>query len=88
MFTVIISSCDRTEIWVKLDVIQQNRCAYCEAAIKTERESSNSHIEHFRQRRAHSYPQGTFLWSNMFGSCSLILIFRRTKVSISRYKRG
>lgn len=27
----------------------------------------NRHIEHFRQRR--SYPQGTFDWSNLFGSC-------------------
>ena len=28
----------------------------------------NRHIEHFRQRR--SYPQGTFEWSNLFGSCN------------------
>lgn len=28
----------------------------------------NRHIEHFRQRRIH--PQGTFDWSNLFGSCN------------------
>lgn len=56
------------EIWLKLDEMQQQRCAYCECAIKTYRENSNSHIEHFRQRR--SYPQGTFLWGNVFGSCN------------------
>ncbi len=28
----------------------------------------NRHIEHFRQRR--SYPQGTFDWGNLFGSCN------------------
>lgn len=58
----------KSEIWLKLDQMQQQRCAYCEAEIKTSRESSNSHIEHLRQRR--SYPQGTFLWRNLFGSCN------------------
>tara|TARA_B100000408_G_scaffold99292_1_gene76723 strand:- start:8383 stop:9021 length:639 start_codon:yes stop_codon:yes gene_type:complete len=58
----------KSEIWQKLDEMQQQRCAYCECVIKTDRENSNSHIEHFRQRR--SYPQGTFLWSNVFGSCN------------------
>lgn len=58
----------KSEIWLKLDEMQQHRCAYCEAAIKTERANSNAHIEHLRQRR--SYPQGTFLWSNLFGSCN------------------
>lgn len=28
----------------------------------------NRHIEHFRQRNR--YPQGTFAWSNLFGSCN------------------
>lgn len=58
----------KSEIWLKLDEMQQHRCAYCEAEIKTARENSNSHIEHLRQRR--SYPQCTFLWSNLFGSCN------------------
>ncbi|PWQ96582.1 retron Ec78 anti-phage system effector HNH endonuclease PtuB [Leucothrix pacifica] len=63
-----VTPAHKTEIWLKLDEMQQQRCAYCECAIKTNRENSNSHIEHFRQRR--SYPQGTFLWSNLFGSCN------------------
>jgi len=58
------------EIWLKLDEMQQQRCAYCECAIKTDKDNSNSHIEHFRQRRSSSHPQGTFLWSNLFGSCN------------------
>lgn len=57
----------KSEIWLKLDEMQQHRCAYCEAAIKTESSKSNSHIEHLRQRR--NFPQGTFLWGNLFGSC-------------------
>ena len=60
----------KSEIWLKLDEMQQYRCAYCEAEIITNRANSNSHIEHLRQRRANSYPQGTFLWSNLFGSCN------------------
>jgi uncharacterized protein (TIGR02646 family) len=58
----------KNEIWLKLDEMQQRRCAYCESVIKTDRKNSNSHIEHFRQRR--NYLQGTFLWSNIFGSCN------------------
>lgn len=54
---------ERTEIWEKLNAMQGNRCAYCEADISEGRR----HIEHFRQRRCHS--QGTFDWSNLFGSC-------------------
>lgn len=54
---------ERGEIWEKLNAMQSNRCAYCEAAIDAE----NRHIEHFRQRSKH--PQGTFNWSNLFGSC-------------------
>ncbi|MGH1430430.1 MAG: retron Ec78 anti-phage system effector HNH endonuclease PtuB [Neptuniibacter sp.] len=60
----------KSEIWLKLDEMQQHRCAYCEAAIKTDINTSNSHIEHLRQRR--SFPQGTFLWSNLFGSCNRV----------------
>ncbi|WP_412071382.1 retron system putative HNH endonuclease [Pseudomonas sp. FEN] len=43
--------------------MQGPRCAYCEGPMV----EGNRHIEHFRQRR--SYPQGTFDWSNLFGSC-------------------
>ncbi|MES2261582.1 MAG: retron Ec78 anti-phage system effector HNH endonuclease PtuB [Pseudomonadota bacterium] len=55
---------EREQIWKKLDAMQGKRCAYCEAAIDKE----NRHIEHFRQRSR--YPQGTFAWNNLFGSCN------------------
>lgn len=55
---------ERGEIWSKLNAMQGNRCAYCEAEIS----QSKSHIEHFRQRDR--YPQGTFDWRNLFGSCN------------------
>ncbi len=54
---------ERGDIWTKLDAMQGCRCAYCEAAIS----QGKCHIEHFRQRDR--YPQGTFEWSNLFGSC-------------------
>lgn len=54
---------EKSEIWAKLDSMQDGRCAYCEANLDKAR-----HIEHFRQRR--SYPQGTFDWNNLFGSCN------------------
>ncbi|WP_445181433.1 retron system putative HNH endonuclease [Pseudomonas sp. McL0111] len=47
-----------------LQVMQDTRCAYCEANIS---KSGHAHIEHFRQR--HRYPQGTFEWTNLFNSC-------------------
>lgn len=58
----------KNEIWLRLDQMQQNRCAYCETHINTEPDNRAAHIEHFRQRNR--YPQGTFLWSNLFGSCN------------------
>lgn len=54
---------ERAAIWEKLIAMQGNRCAYCEGPIcENQRE-----IEHFRQRSR--YPQGTFDWLNLFGSC-------------------
>ncbi|MFY9261689.1 MAG: retron Ec78 anti-phage system effector HNH endonuclease PtuB [Gallionella sp.] len=53
----------RQAIWDKLNAMQGGRCAYCEAAIG----EGKRHIEHFRQRGR--YPQGTFAWDNLFGSC-------------------
>ena len=55
---------ERQAIWQALDQMQGARCAYCEATIS----EGNRHIEHFRQRR--SFPQGTFDWNNLFGSCN------------------
>lgn len=54
---------ERGDIWTKLDAMQDCRCAYCEAIISRDKR----HIEHFRQRGR--YPQGTFDWNNLFGSC-------------------
>ncbi|GHU03948.1 hypothetical protein FACS1894158_03340 [Betaproteobacteria bacterium] len=60
-----VSSADKAAIWRELDDMQGKRCAYCEADISN---TNNKHIEHFRQRGR--FPQGTFDWSNLFGSCS------------------
>ena len=55
---------ERLVIWEKRIAMQGERCAYCEAKIAVD----DRHIEHFRQRSR--YPQGTFQWSNLFGSCN------------------
>jgi uncharacterized protein (TIGR02646 family) len=55
---------ERQDIWAKLDTMQGQRCAYCESDIS----DCQRHIEHFRQRDR--YPQGTFDWNNLFGSCN------------------
>ncbi|GHU08745.1 hypothetical protein AGMMS50225_07950 [Betaproteobacteria bacterium] len=60
-----VSPADKTAIWRELDDMQGARCAYCEADISN---PDNKHIEHFQQRRR--FPQGTFDWNNLFGSCS------------------
>jgi len=54
---------ERAEIWTQLDAMQGQRCAYCEADIV----EGDREIEHFRQRSR--YPQGTYAWDNLFGSC-------------------
>lgn len=59
---------DKLQIWQQLNTMQQYRCAYCEGGTKTASDDSNAHIEHFRQRSR--YPQGTFKWANIFGSCN------------------
>lgn len=55
---------ERTGIWQSLELMQGQRCAYCEGPIGPQ----NRHIEHFRQRDRH--PQGTYDWNNLFGSCN------------------
>jgi len=60
------TTAEKADIWVALEAMQGQRCAYCEGPINKD----NRHIEHFRQKAAHIYPQGTFLWSNLFGSCN------------------
>ena len=54
----------KAAIWTELDAMQMQRCAYCEADIG----NGKKHIEHFRQKGRD--PTGTFLWSNLFGSCN------------------
>jgi uncharacterized protein (TIGR02646 family) len=55
---------EREEIWAKLLAMQGEYCAYCEGPMPV----FKRHIEHFRQRSR--YPQGTFDWHNLFGSCN------------------
>ncbi|WP_444935854.1 retron Ec78 anti-phage system effector HNH endonuclease PtuB [Microbulbifer sp. JMSA004] len=64
-----VTQAHKNEIWLKIDEMQNGRCAYCEATIRTTPGERNAHLEHFRQKRTDCYPQGTFLWSNLFGSC-------------------
>lgn len=40
------------------------RCAYCEDAIH-----HAGHIEHFRRKNQHHFPELTFEWSNLFLAC-------------------
>ncbi|WP_122289059.1 retron Ec78 anti-phage system effector HNH endonuclease PtuB [Serratia plymuthica] len=54
---------DKNKIWLELDKMQGERCAYCQAKVK----KGSRHIEHFRQRRTHQ--DLTFQWTNLFGSC-------------------
>lgn len=57
---------NKTKIWVDLHKMQGNRCAYCECELQ----NGKKHIEHFRQKETSKYPQGTFQWDNLFGSCN------------------
>lgn len=55
---------EKRDIWIGLDAMQGQRCAYCEGPMV----EPGRHIEHFRQRSR--YRQGTFDWGNLFGSCN------------------
>jgi uncharacterized protein (TIGR02646 family) len=59
-----VSSEDKTEIWEALQAMQLDRCAYCESKIT----APKRHIEHFCLRSL--YPNKTFDWLNLFGSCN------------------
>jgi len=61
-----VTPVDKAIIWQKLTQMQGNLCAYCESGLKQD----HKHIEHFRQKAGHIYPQGTFQWDNLFGSCN------------------
>lgn len=58
---------DKNEIWQQLEKMQLKRCAYCECKMILHPERQDVHIEHFRPKS--TYPQGTFEWKNLFGSC-------------------
>lgn len=58
-----LDSSDKDEIRTELKAMQSERCAYCECSTV----AHGQHIEHFRQKSI--YPQGTFDWWNLFGSC-------------------
>lgn len=62
-----VLAADREAIWAKLDDMQQGRCAYCESSFPQQNGRYAAHIEHFRQRDR--FPEGTFDWLNLFGSC-------------------
>jgi len=70
---------ERSAIWDKLNAMQGNRCAYCEMEIS----QGKGHIEHFRQRSR--YPQGTFDWANLFGSCDRNGVCGRHKDECGNY---
>ena len=59
-----VTSTDKQDIWLALDAMQGQRCAYCEADIS----HGACHIEHFRQKGRD--PKQTFVWANLFGSCN------------------
>ena len=59
-----VAPAEKASIWIELDAMQGQRCAYCESDIR----NGNRHIEHFRQKGRD--PKGTFVWSNLFGSCN------------------
>ena len=61
-----VNNVDKVEIWTALEIMQGHRCAYCESDIS----GRNKQIEHFRQKASHCYPQATFEWANLFGSCT------------------
>ena len=75
-----VEQADKTEIWRHLNQMQQQRCAYCERYIK---KKSRRHIEHFRQRSR--YPEGTFAWINLFGSCNFNKNCGKHKDSVPAY---
>ena len=54
----------KKKIRSRLRKMQGPRCAYCEGAVYCD-----AHIEHFRRKNPHHFPELTFAWSNLFWSC-------------------
>ena len=55
---------DKQQIRASLEQMQDVRCAYCEGPVY-----GDGHIEHFRRKNPHHFPNLTFVWSNLFLSC-------------------
>ncbi|WP_048797604.1 retron Ec78 anti-phage system effector HNH endonuclease PtuB [Hafnia paralvei] len=55
---------NKNDVWDGLFLMQGHRCAYCECELLT---YYKGHVEHFVQKGR--FPQYTFDWSNLFGSC-------------------
>ena len=77
-----LGTAEKAEIWNQLEQMQGARCAYCEANIG----AGLRHIEHLRQRGR--YPQGTFDWANLFGSCNREDSCGKHKDSCGAYNSG
>ena len=58
----------------KLLLMQNFRCAYCECVLRNDSEDGErehkGHIEHFKRKSRFFYPELTFIWGNLFYSCS------------------
>ena len=54
----------KDDIWQQLTDMQNAFCAYCESRLHDRKR----HIEHFFKRE--NFPQLTFDWGNIFGSCN------------------
>lgn len=59
-----VTPAQKATLWTELEAMQGQRCAYCESEFRT----AKRHIEHFCQKGRD--PKGTFVWSNLFGSCN------------------
>ncbi len=78
-----VTDSHKGEIWQRLNQMQHQCCAYCECNIAPI--IGNAHIEHFRQRASHLYPQGAFEWNNIFGSCNRLSSCGKYKDSAVTY---
>ena len=55
----------KEELQLALLSMQDEKCAYCECKL----DFHEGHIEHFRRKNAHWFPELMFEWSNLYYSC-------------------
>jgi len=60
----ILEKSNKIDVWDGIFRMQGYRCAYCECELLT---FYKGHVEHFAQKGR--FPQYTFDWNNLFGSC-------------------